>query len=87
MPATPLALRLVNANVFSLHQADGMHVGNLKRIGGLWKFKAVGYETDGSVVPGGGPLTNFHNTTFATPDVVQVNTSLGSRPDPDPSYD
>jgi hypothetical protein len=62
-----------------VHLADGTHVGNLKRIGALWKFKAVGYDNTGSVVPGGGPLTHLHNTPLAAPDVAELNASL-SRP-------
>lgn len=72
----PLTLRAVNANVYSVHGADGAHVGNLKRVGGIWKFKAVGYDTDGSVLPGGGPLTDRHNTAFDAPDAGQVNDRL-----------
>jgi hypothetical protein len=73
-----LTLRLVNSNVHSVHLPDGMHVGNLKRIGAIWKFKAVGYEADGSVVPGGGPFTHRHNTAFETPDAAQVSAALGT---------
>ena len=72
----PFTLRAVNADVQSVHAADGSHVGNLKRIGAAWKFKAIGYGADGSVVPGGGPLTGQHNTAFATPDVHELNTKL-----------
>lgn len=75
MPA--LQLRPVNADVVAVHSHDGAHVGNLKRIGTVWKFKAVGYETDGSVVPGGGPLTARHNTVFAAPEQEAVNRQLG----------
>jgi hypothetical protein len=71
------ALHEVNANVLSVHLSDGSHVGNLKRIGPIWKFKAIGYEADGSVVPGGGPLTHRHNTEFTAPDVHQLTTQLG----------
>ncbi len=74
----PLSLRVVNTNVYSVHLADGSHVGNLKHIGNLWKFKAVGYDADGGVLPGGGPLTDRHNTVFDTPDVTDINTKLGS---------
>jgi hypothetical protein len=74
---TLLTLRPVNSNVHSVHLPDGAHVGNLKRIGVLWKFKAVGYDADGSVVPGGGPFTDRHNTQFAGPDAAQVSAALG----------
>ena len=70
-------LRPVNANVHSVHTADGAHVGNLKRIGAVWKFKAVGYDVDASVVPGGGPYTDRHNTQLAEPDAIQLSAALG----------
>lgn len=75
--AHPLSLQAVNAQVFSVLTAQGQHVGNLKLIGGVWKFKAIGYEADGSVVPGGGPLTESHNTAFASADAALVNARLG----------
>jgi len=73
---TLLTLREVNANVHSVHLADGSLVGNLKRIGAIWKFKAIGYDADGSVVPGGGPLTERHNTEFTAPNADEVNARL-----------
>ena len=74
-PAT-LQLRPVNAQVCSVLTASGEHVGNLKLIGGVWKFKAIGYDASGRVIPGGGPLTDRHNTVFAMPDEALVNTGL-----------
>ena len=71
-----LTLQAVNAHVFCVLTAQGQHVGNLKLIGGIWKFKAIGYDADGSVVPGGGPLTDRHNTTFANADAALVNAEL-----------
>ena len=73
---TTLTLRLINTNVHSVHAPDGAHVGNLKRVGTVWKFKAIGYDAAGNVVPGGGPLTEQHNTAFAAPDVAAVNAQL-----------
>lgn len=72
-----LTLTFVNTNVHSVHLADGSHVGNLKRIGALWKFKAVGYDDTGAVEPGGGPLTHWHNTPFSEPDEGALNARLG----------
>jgi hypothetical protein len=74
---TALTLSFVNANVYSVHLADGAHVGNLKRIGALWKFKAVGYDASGSIEPGGGPFTHWHNTVLSEPDVLELNARLG----------
>ena len=73
----PLTLRPVNANVVSVHLPDGEHVGNLKRVGAEWKFKAVGYDAAGAVEPGGVPLTNQHNMVFAQPDAAEVRAAAG----------
>lgn len=79
-PATPLpgalAVLPVNTNVYSVHLADGTHAGNLKRVGAVWKFKAVGYDTAGAVEPGGGSLTHQHNMVFAEPDAAEVSARL-----------
>jgi len=72
----PLTLRPVNAHVVSVHLVDGAHVGNLKQVGAVWKFKAIGYDASGAVEPGGGPLTNQHNMVFAQPDAVEVSARL-----------
>ena len=71
-----LTLTPVNADVHSVHLSDGSHVGNLKRIGAVWKFKAIGYDAAGQVIPGGGPLTDRHNTAFAAPDADTVSAAL-----------
>ena len=68
-----LQLRPVNPNVYAVHTATGAHVGNLKRIGEIWKFKAVGYGTQGEVEPGGGPLTGHHNAIFEVPDAAALS--------------
>ena len=75
---TALTLTFVNANVRSVDLPDGSHVGYLKHIGTVWKFKAIGYDTTGDVVPGGGPLTDRHNTLFTEPDAVEVSARLHS---------
>ena len=72
----PLTLRPLNADVHSVHNAAGVHVGNLKRVGNVWKFKAIGYEDNGQVVPGGGPLTHHHNQVFETLDVAEISAQL-----------
>ena len=54
----------------------GLHVGNLKLIGGVWKFKAIGYDATGQVIPGGGPLTDQHNMAFAELDEANINQVL-----------
>lgn len=72
-----LTLSPVNPEVYSVHAPDGLHVGYLKRIGAVWKFKALGYDAAGQLVPGGGPLTERHNTPFAGPDAAEVSRKLG----------
>jgi hypothetical protein len=71
-----LQLLPVNAEVVAVHTATGAHVGALKKIGGLWKFKAMGYDAAGHMEPGHGPLTDQHNMAFATPDAAQVSARL-----------
>ena len=72
----PLSLSPVNEGVFAVLDANGEHVGNLKRIGAVWKFKAVGSTDAGDTVPGGGPLTERHNTVFERPDEAEVSAGL-----------
>jgi hypothetical protein len=57
--------------------SEGLHVGNLKLIGSVWKFKAIGVDASGQLIPGGGPLTDRHNTTFSVLDEAQLNVVLG----------
>ena len=72
----PLSLSPVNEGVFSVLDATAQPVGNLKRIGAVWKFKAVGTTALGELVPGGGPLTERHNTVFERPDAAEVSAGL-----------
>lgn len=72
----PLSLRPLNPAVCEVLDAQGRHVGNLKRIGAVWKFKAVGFGPAGELLPGGGPLTGQHNMAFAQLVVEDVNQRL-----------
>ena len=72
----PLQLLPINAEVMAVHTADGAHVGSLKKVGGIWKFKAMGYGAAGGMEPGHGPLTEQHNMQFATPDANEVSARL-----------
>lgn len=71
-----LTLSKVNDGVYRVLAGSGDHVGNLKLIGGQWKFKAVGYGSGGEVIPGGGPLTGRHNTTFGGLDEALIIAAL-----------
>ena len=51
-------------------------MGNLKLINGVWKFKAIGYDQNGDVIPGGGSLTELHNTAFDTLDEALISAKL-----------
>lgn len=73
-----LTLHPINAGAWRVMHSRAGHVGNLKLAGGVWKFKAIGYDPTGDVIPGGGPLTDRHNTAFATPDAAAVNAALGT---------
>lgn len=74
--AEPLQLLPFNAEVVAVHTATGAHVGSLKKVGGVWKFKAMGYGADGGMAPGHGPLTDQHNMAFAAPDAAEVSARL-----------
>lgn len=74
--AGPLQLLPINAAVVSVHTPDGAHVGSLKLLGGVWKFKAMGYDAAGRMEPGHGPLTEQHNMQFATLDAAEVSARL-----------
>ncbi|MCA3238101.1 MAG: hypothetical protein ACK5RC_09830 [Curvibacter sp.] len=66
----------LNADAWRVLAPDGAHVGNLKRVGAVWKFKAIGYEANGQLVPGGGPLTGQHNAMLPHPDALALNAVL-----------
>jgi hypothetical protein len=72
----PLTLHSVNDQVVRVLDGQGQCVGNLKRIGAVWKFKALGHDADGHLIPGGGPLTDRHNMTFAVLDEAVVSAAL-----------
>ena len=79
--AGPLQLLPVNADVVAVHTATGAHAGSLKKVGGVWKFKAIGYDAAGRMEPGHGPLTDQHNMAFAAPDAAEVSARLlGAHP-------
>ena len=71
-----LTLQRLNDQVFRVFSSQGEHVGNLKLIGAVWKFKAIGYDASGGVIPGGGPLTGRHNTRFAVLDAALISAVL-----------
>jgi len=62
---TSWSVGTVDSGACRVLDARGYHVGNLKWIRGAWKFKAMGHNGSGAVTPGGGPLTDQHNTVFA----------------------
>ena len=72
----PLTLHRVNDQVVRVLTSQGECVGNLKLIGSVWKFKALGHDADGQLIPGGGPLTGRHNMTFAVLDEAAVSVAL-----------
>lgn len=73
---TDLQLHRVNDNVHAVLTADGEHVGNLKFIGVVWKFKAIGYDAGGDVEPGGGPLTDRHNVVVEAATADALNAAM-----------
>jgi len=72
-----MKLHKFNDLVYRVLTDQDEHVGNLKLINAVWKFKAIGYDQNGDVIPGGGPLTDRHNTTFDALDEVLISAKLG----------
>lgn len=75
-PKAPLSLQPLGDGVFEVLDARGQLLGRLKRIGVVWKFKAIGLGPDGELEPGGGPLTLRHNMAFDQPDAARVSQRL-----------
>jgi hypothetical protein len=71
-----IKLSRLNELVYRVLTDSGDHVGNLKRIAGAWKFKAIGYDTAGDTIPGGGPLTHQHNMIFTDLDEANISARL-----------
>ena len=71
-----LTLSRFNDRAYRVLDDQDEHVGNLKLINGVWKFKAIGYEKNGDVIAGGGSLTDRHNTTFGALDEALLNAKL-----------
>lgn len=72
----PFTLQPTSLGICRVLAGAGLHVGNLKLIGGVWKFKAIGYDATGQVIPGGGPLTDQHNIAFAALDEANISQIL-----------
>lgn len=72
-----LTLKRLSEQLVQVQSPAGELLGHLKLIGGIWKFKAIGFAADGGVIPGGGPLTHRHNTVFQTLDEALVSAALG----------
>ena len=62
--------------MYRVLSAGAEHVGNLQYGNRQWKFKAVGYDLDGEILPGWGPLTDWHNIVVAAPDEELLNELL-----------
>lgn len=73
-----LTISRLNDLVYRVLTEQGEHVGNLKLIQSAWKFKAIGYDTQGEVIPGGGPLTHRHNASFFHLDEAEINARLNA---------
>jgi hypothetical protein len=73
-----LTLARINQRLHRVLTPRGAHVGNLQYSSGQWKFKAIGYDSEGAILPGWGPLTDRHNTLFAAPEEALLNTTFGA---------
>ncbi len=73
---TELQIKKINDSLYVVLGAGGEHVGGLRLINAMWKFKAIGYDAQGDIIPGGGPLTDRHNTRFARIDLAEIRAGL-----------
>jgi len=72
----PLSLHPFNEGVRVVYAHDGQLVGTLKLIRGQWKFKALGFDEAGDLIPGGGLLTDKHNTIIEQDSSACVTAAL-----------
>jgi hypothetical protein len=73
-----LTLSRFNERVYRVLKASAEHAGNLQYSNGQWKFKSVGYDPNGEILPGWGPLTDWHNTVVTAPDEQLLNELLSA---------
>ena len=71
-----LTIGPVRGDACPVRDVQGRQVGNLKLVGGHWKFKAIGHDAHGQVIPGGGPLTHRHNMGFDRLDATEIAARL-----------
>ena len=71
-----LSIGPVRGGTCAVLDMQGRQVGNLKFVSGRWKFKAIGHDDQGQVIPGGGPLTERHNMSFDRLDGTEIATRL-----------
>ncbi len=71
-----LTLSRLNDHVYRVLSGQGEHVGNLKFVNGVWKFKAIDYDRTDAVIPGWEPFIECHNTTFVGLDEVLINARI-----------
>ena len=74
-----LTLHRTHDQMVRVLTSQGQCVGNLKLIGHAWKFKALGHDADGGLIPRGGPLTSCHNMTFTDLDEAAVSAAFQAR--------
>jgi hypothetical protein len=72
----PLRLHPLHSGFCQVLDLEGQVVGNLRLVHMRWKFKAIGFDEQGQVIPGGGPLTDRHNLSFDRLDETEICTAL-----------
>jgi hypothetical protein len=72
----PLRLRPLHSGFCQVLDLEGQVVGNLRLVQMRWKFKAMGFDEQGRVIPGGGPLTDRHNLSFDRLDETEICAAL-----------
>lgn len=55
-------------DLHAVFDGDGRHLGVLKNVRGGWRFKAIGYDSDGHPTEAAGPCAAAHGARLAGPD-------------------
>jgi len=75
-PVDPIELFILRSDLQAVFDGLDRHLGMLKKSRGGWVFQAVGYDAEGSLVPGGGPCAERHGAPVDQPTGAVVERLL-----------
>ena len=63
-----MELFFLRNDLHAVFDAEGRHVGIVKKLRGGWTFQAIGYDPDGRPLAGDGPCSRHHGQRLDSPD-------------------